>query len=396
MRADVLLRWLDAGLLEGSTKDRIEDLRIDERPVRDLVGDEQRAGCPAPAVPDVVDDRLASVLRQRHAVVPLAFATDQDRAGSPIDVIELDRDDLRRTQTEAGENQQHRIVAASDRVGRPGRIGPSVDLLRLQRSWKVGVARPGDARKTAGQIALGLAAPEQEAEQAAQMRRGSPVTVGLRSTHHLAEERHDIAWGDVIQIAERCAEAERHEAVQEARAVIDRCLGQAPLLTKIDLVLRSQTFEFRRHLLWRFGWFGNIGLDKSIDEAIEAKPLISACVEMHAIENCSTHLCKCMADELSRFESAPRDLLAKQGRRSAVDSQRAARVALIAQVLQESFTMRLQPFCRYRHRLCLALRHGRPLRWMEIRTYRRARPARNRRRTGLWVTSDYADAVRYG
>ncbi len=66
-----------------------------------------------------------------------------------------------------------------------------------------------------------------------------------------------------------------------------------PILVALD--------RFRRHMLWRFGWFGNIGLDKSIDEAIEAKPLISACVEMHAIES-SAHLCKCMADELSRFE----------------------------------------------------------------------------------------------
>jgi hypothetical protein len=60
---------------------------------------------------------------------------------------------------------------------------------------------------------------------------------------------------------------------------------------------------------------------------------MSVLVGVHAVENCSTDLCQCVADELSLLETAPGDFLAKQGRRSAVGPQCAARVALIAQAL---------------------------------------------------------------
>ena len=88
----------------ASLQHRVEDLRIDKGPIRHLVGDEQRAGRPTPAIPDVVDDGVADVVRQRHAVVPLALAADQDCACTPVDVVELDRDDLGRAQAKAGES----------------------------------------------------------------------------------------------------------------------------------------------------------------------------------------------------------------------------------------------------------------------------------------------------
>ena len=82
-------------------------------------------------IPDVIDDGLAGVLRQGHSVVPLALAPDQDRAGAPVEVIELDRDHLRCAQAEACHNHQHRVVASPDSVRRPNRIDQPLDLLRL-------------------------------------------------------------------------------------------------------------------------------------------------------------------------------------------------------------------------------------------------------------------------
>ena len=82
---------------------------------------------------DVIDDRLAGILGERHTVVSLALAADQDRARSPVDVVEFDRDNLRRTQTEAGKQQHHRIVPTTNGVCRSGGINEPLDLLRQQR-----------------------------------------------------------------------------------------------------------------------------------------------------------------------------------------------------------------------------------------------------------------------
>src|ERR1700733_13714808 len=99
--------------------------------------------------------------------MPLPLASDHDRTGSPVNVVELDRDDLRRAQTKASEDDQHGIVAPSNRIGRPDRIAQLFDLLRLQGSRQMGGTRSSDARKAVSQITLGLPAPKQKAEQAA-------------------------------------------------------------------------------------------------------------------------------------------------------------------------------------------------------------------------------------
>ncbi len=156
-----------------------------------------------PAVPNVVDDSLAGVFGQRHAIVPLAFAPDQDRAGSPVNVVELDRDDLRCPQAEAGEKQKHRIVAPANRIIGPDRIDQLLDLLGLQVSGKVALRRLGDARNGVRQIALRLAAPEQEPEQVAQMRSAASCPDRAFAAPDFAQERDDVIRRDVVEIAER-------------------------------------------------------------------------------------------------------------------------------------------------------------------------------------------------
>ena len=132
MRANVFLRRPEPGLLECRAQHRIQDLRIGERPIRHPMRDEQGARRSTTTILDVIDDGLAGLFGQRHAVVPLALAPDQDRAGPPVDIIELDRDHLRRAQAEASQNHQHRVVAPTDRVRRPDCIDEPLNLFRLQ------------------------------------------------------------------------------------------------------------------------------------------------------------------------------------------------------------------------------------------------------------------------
>jgi hypothetical protein len=63
-----------------------------------------------------------------------------------------------------------------------------------------------DAWKADGEIALGLAAPEQEVEEAAQMRRQCFVPAGLGSLFKFAQEGDDIVRCDCVQITELVAE----------------------------------------------------------------------------------------------------------------------------------------------------------------------------------------------
>lgn len=134
MRADVLLRRLEPGFLEGGAQHHIEDLRIHEGAVRHLIREEQRPRRAAPTVLDVVDDRLSCILWQRHAIEAFALAADQDRPGAPVNVIEFDRNHFRRAQPETGEEQDHRVVAPPDCGRLPCGIDQPLDLVRLQRS----------------------------------------------------------------------------------------------------------------------------------------------------------------------------------------------------------------------------------------------------------------------
>jgi hypothetical protein len=50
---------------------------------------------------------------------------------------------------------------------------------------------------------------------------------------------------DVVQVAERVAEPEGHEAIEEADTVIDRRLGQPTLIAEIGDILQSKAIERR-------------------------------------------------------------------------------------------------------------------------------------------------------
>ena len=133
----------------------------------------------------------------------LALAADEDLARAPVDVVELDRDNLGSAKSEPCHEQQHRVVAPPDGVVGANRLDQPLDLFGLEIARQmVGAGAGGDARQAVGEIAPGLAAPEQELEQAAQMRRQPLVAAGLRSGFKLAQESNDIVRRDRVQVAD--------------------------------------------------------------------------------------------------------------------------------------------------------------------------------------------------
>jgi hypothetical protein len=70
----------------------------------------------------VLEDRFAHICGKRHAIMQLALAADQDFAHAPVDIVELDRDDLGSTKSKPGNEQQHRAVEPPDVVVRSDRF----------------------------------------------------------------------------------------------------------------------------------------------------------------------------------------------------------------------------------------------------------------------------------
>ena len=140
--------------------------------------------------------------------------------------------------------QQHRVVAPPDGVVGANRLDQPLDLFGLEIARQM-VGAGGDARQAVGEIAPGLAAPEQELEQTAQMRRQRFVAARLRSGFKLAQEGDDIVRRDRVQVAELVAEAKGHEPLQEARAVSDRGLGQSALPAQVGLIFVAEAVQRR-------------------------------------------------------------------------------------------------------------------------------------------------------
>ena len=200
---------------------------------------------------------------------------------------------------------------------------------------------------------------------------------------------------DVVQIAERVAEPEGHEAIEETDAVIDRRLRQPALIAKIGHILRSKAIERRWPHLLRRRPLGDAGLDERIDEAFQAVLLLIVLVRVHRRERRSADLRQRLPNQLSIMQPASGDHPAKQSRRAVVSAHRRGRIALIVQKFQELQAILIEPVHRRRSCVRLPLRHDRPLCWMERKTYRHTPAPRNPRRGNLWETPDYADVVRH-
>lgn len=63
---------------------------------------------------DIVGHGFANVRRDRHAVVPLAFASNDEFTGAPVDIVELDSNDLLRPKAQTGKQKHHGVVTSAE------------------------------------------------------------------------------------------------------------------------------------------------------------------------------------------------------------------------------------------------------------------------------------------
>ena len=101
VRSNIWCRRLLARRLQSILQDGIDDLAVFERSMRRTMGDKHSAACRrSPLLTKVAAQRVAYLRRDRQFVVQLALAADSKLARPPVDIVELDRGDLDRTQPE--------------------------------------------------------------------------------------------------------------------------------------------------------------------------------------------------------------------------------------------------------------------------------------------------------
>jgi len=87
-----------------------------------------------PAAPNIGNERVADVRRERHPIATASFAVDHDLAASPVNVIEAESGDLSGPQPETDQQQQDSVVAAADGRATVAATEQLVHLLGLDRS----------------------------------------------------------------------------------------------------------------------------------------------------------------------------------------------------------------------------------------------------------------------
>ena len=106
----------DASLLQRVSGDNSDYGRIGELHVGGNQADEHiAAGTPRPVILQITRNGLAHVDRQWQPRPALAFVrTNSDLRVSPVNVLQLQRDNFSRAKTKPGEKQQDGIIAPAD------------------------------------------------------------------------------------------------------------------------------------------------------------------------------------------------------------------------------------------------------------------------------------------
>ncbi len=208
-------------------------------------------GAAGPAMAQIGHDRLAHILRQGKLGPAATLAVYAQIPGLPVNVLELQKGHFPRTQTQAGEQQQDRVVASPngstaididsaggvlDRVQSRGESRASTS------SPRTGRPRPNPIGSRRGNVrtAKTSAAPWSGASLASGAA-AAPV-VGQTATTSLAR-RLDSFTGPV-------AETLFEEPANERRVVDDRRLRQNALLAQVLLVGLHALFGRREWIYW--------------------------------------------------------------------------------------------------------------------------------------------------
>ena len=87
---------------------------------------------------EVAEHRIARVLRKLQPRLAPALAEDAETSPLPLDVIEPERDDVTRAQTEAGEQQQHGAIAPCYGAGAIAGLEDALHIRIREVAWERG------------------------------------------------------------------------------------------------------------------------------------------------------------------------------------------------------------------------------------------------------------------
>lgn len=212
--------------------------------------------------------------------MPFAFAANNNLAGSPVDVIDLDRDDFRRSKPKTGDQEHHGVVS-------PARIGVGANGLD-ERVHLLGCQMPGQpctvslshAWNAQGEVGCCFPGLEEVSEEVPQMGGERLVTQRRLSRRHRFKEGCDVGRRDFGKLADFLLKAECEEAVGDAPAMEYCPFAKAALAAQIFFVF---TFEssarciVKRRAEWRFG--GPVSVEE-LDETFDDELVVFAAVRL--------------------------------------------------------------------------------------------------------------------
>ena len=199
--------------------------------------------------------RADYILRYR-ADYPIAVveakAANKQLARAPVDIVELDRDHLGRTRTEARHEQEHGIIALPVlRIG-TNRREYRLDLVGRQISREPRIPALRHLGHAQRKVRARRARLEEILEEGPQMGGGRLIAIGRFATEQMLKEADHIAGRDRRQINIGIAEAMIEEAISEAPSMEDRPLAEPALTMKIVLIIFAQ-YGARDLLCSRYG-----------------------------------------------------------------------------------------------------------------------------------------------
>ena len=138
IRTDIPAGRLQTGLLERPMKNTVDYICLLEPSVRRLPADKQISRRASPATTYVRDNSLAYIDGKRHAVMQLALSANHQLPRTPANVLEPDSDHFLRAKAKTRHEQQHRVVAPTERIVDSNGFEQSPDLVRLQMAMQAG------------------------------------------------------------------------------------------------------------------------------------------------------------------------------------------------------------------------------------------------------------------
>lgn len=229
MRSHIWCDRLLASCCQGILEDGIDDLAVLERTMRCPVCDER---CPATRLTTLLTkisaQDFADLGCYRQAVMELTLAADQQLTCTPVNVVELDRDDLGRAEAEPRHKQQHSIIARAMSGVAAHRAKNGLDPIGRQVPGQPRVPALCRLGKTQGKIARRRPAPEQILEEGPKMGRGWPVSIRILVCQQVLDEANGVGGPKTCQVDLTGSEAIIEEPVSKTQKRGRWCVGSGP------------------------------------------------------------------------------------------------------------------------------------------------------------------------